>query len=233
MAVEMRPRGIVYAVTFLIVILVIWGIFTNPAYIHQRARVLQQHIFGAQRATVVTAAVPETSHPKCSLSKNCPIDHFAFQIRSGAATVVGPKICFDGNIVMSGVMNNVGPGLNLVLVNGENGKIEKFDYFNMYSGETKAILDFLKTIKPGMIVLVASFDDAATKMTDEIRNIFAGLGSSSIKDVKFRDSWVFAGGAGTEQKSPFEKLAANNQKTNIYGNWPEVVEIAGCFPRKI
>lgn len=38
--------GIVYAVTFLIVILVIWGIFTNPAYIHQRARVLQQHIFG-------------------------------------------------------------------------------------------------------------------------------------------------------------------------------------------
>ncbi|XP_064821921.1 protein FAM3C isoform X2 [Oncorhynchus masou masou] len=210
-----------------------WGIYTNPPYIHQRARVIQQHIFGAQRATVVTAAVPEISHPKCSLSKNCPIDHFAFQIKSGAATVVGPKICFDGNIVMSGVMNNVGPGLNLVLVNGENGKIEKFDYFNMYSGETKAILDFLKTIKPGMIVLVASFDDAATKMTDEIRNIFAGLGSSSIKDVKFRDSWVFAGGAGTEQKSPFEKLAANNQKTNIYGNWPEVVEIAGCFPRKI
>uniref|UniRef100_A0A673Z386 FAM3 metabolism regulating signaling molecule D n=1 Tax=Salmo trutta TaxID=8032 RepID=A0A673Z386_SALTR len=219
----MRPRGIVYAVTFLIVILVIWGIFTNPPYIHQRARVLQQHIF----------AEPETSHPKCSLSKNCPIDHFAFKITSGAATVVGPKICFDGNIVMSGVMNNVGPGLNLVLVNGENGKIEKFDYFNMYSGETKAILDFLKTIKPGMIVLVASFDDAATKMTDEIRNIFAGLGSSSIKDVKFRDSWVFAGGAGTEQKSPFEKLAANNQKTNIYGSWPEMVEIAGCFPRKI
>lgn len=233
MAVEMRPRDVVYAVTFLIVILVMWGIYTNPPYIHQRARVIQQHIFGAQRATVVTAAVPEISHPKCSLSKNCPIDHFAFQIKSGAATVVGPKICFDGNIVMSGVMNNVGPGLNLVLVNGENGKIEKFDYFNMYSGETKAILDFLKTIKPGMIVLVASFDDAATKMTDEIRNIFAGLGSSSIKDVKFRDSWVFAGGAGTEQKSPFEKLAANSQKTNIYGNWPEVVEIAGCFPRKI
>ncbi|KAM9535760.1 protein FAM3C-like [Salvelinus alpinus] len=229
----MRPRDVVYPVIFLIVIIVMWGIYTNPPYIHQRARVIQQHIFGSQRATVVTAAVPEISQTKCSLSKNCPIDHFAFQIRSGAATVVGPKICFDGNIVMSGVMNNVGSGLNLVLVNGENGKIEKFDYFDMYSGESKAILDFLKTIKPGMIVLVASFDDAATKMTDEIRNIFAGLGSSSINDVKFRDSWVFAGGAGTEQKSPFEKLAANDQKTNVYGNWPEMVEIAGCFPRKI
>ncbi|KAK6319467.1 hypothetical protein J4Q44_G00106780 [Coregonus suidteri] len=229
----MRPRDLVYAVTFLIVILVIWGIYTNPPYIHERARIVQQHIFGAQKETVVTAAVPKTSHPKCSLSKNCPIDHFAFQIRSGAATVVGPKICFDGNIVMSGVMNNVGPGLNLVLVNGENGKIETFDFFNMYSGETADILAFLKTIKPGMIVLVASFDDAATKMNDEIRDIFVGLGSSSIKDVKFRDNWVFAGGAGTEQKSPFEKLAANDQNANIYGNWPEMVEIAGCFPKKV
>lgn len=37
---------VVYAVTFLIVILVMWGIYTNPPYIHQRARVIQQHIFG-------------------------------------------------------------------------------------------------------------------------------------------------------------------------------------------
>ncbi|XP_045561772.1 uncharacterized protein isoform X2 [Salmo salar] len=42
-------------------------------------------------------------------------------------------------------------------------------------------------------------------MTDEIGDIFVGLGSSIIKDVKFRDSWVFAGGSGTKEKSPFDK----------------------------
>ncbi|XP_019910797.1 protein FAM3C isoform X2 [Esox lucius] len=188
---------------------------------------------GVQEARLFSTALPKTSTLKCDLSKNCPIDHFAFHISSGAADVVGPKICFDGKIVMSGVRNNVGKGLNLVFVNGETGKIEDFNSFDMYSGKSQDILDFLKTIKPGMIVLVASFDDSATQMTDEIRDIFVGLGSSMIKDVKFRDSWVFAGAAGIEEKSTFEKRSANDEKTNVYGKWPEMVDIAGCFPRKI
>lgn len=85
----------------------------------------------------------------CGLSRACPPDHYAVHISSGAANVVGPKICFDGkmyvcemvaaeltegwkcewpwktepylylNSIMSHVLNNVGPGLNIVVVNGE------------------------------------------------------------------------------------------------------------------
>lgn len=36
--------------------------------------------------------------PKCSLPRVCPLDHFAFRIRSGAANVVGPQICFEGQM---------------------------------------------------------------------------------------------------------------------------------------
>ncbi|XP_037619888.1 protein FAM3C [Sebastes umbrosus] len=169
--------------------------------------------------------------PKCGLSRVCPSDHFAIHISSGAANVVGPRICFDGEIIMSNVLNNVGPGLNIVVVNGENGIVEKVDYLNIKNGITKDILAYLKEIKPGAIVLVASFDDVTTKMTKEMREVFVGMGSTLINSVKRRDSWVFAGRAGTGNKSLFEKQAVNDVKTNIYEGWPDMVEVGGCFPK--
>lgn len=36
-----------------------------------------------------------SAEPKCSLSTVCPPDHFAVNIGSGVANVVGPKICFE------------------------------------------------------------------------------------------------------------------------------------------
>ncbi|TNN84382.1 Protein FAM3C [Liparis tanakae] len=130
--------------------------------------------------------------PKCSLTRICPSDHFALQIISGAANVIGPKICFD---------------------------------------DAEYILAYLKEIQPGMIVLVASFDDVTPKMTDDMREVFVGMGSTLIKSVKPRDSWVFAGKAGTENRSLFEKQAVNDEETNIYEGWPEIVEMAGCIPK--
>ncbi|KAM4582970.1 protein FAM3C-like [Fundulus diaphanus] len=169
--------------------------------------------------------------PKCILSAVCPPDHFPFKIQSGVANVIGPKICFNGKNIMSHVLNNVGPGLNIVVVNGENGVVEKFGYLNMISGNSADILAYLKMIKPGMIVLVASFDNAATKMTDEIRQIFVEMGSTLIGSVKHRDNWVFAGRAGIKIKSFFEQRAENDKRTNLFDGWPEMVEVGGCFPR--
>ncbi|XP_054473681.1 protein FAM3C [Anoplopoma fimbria] len=172
-----------------------------------------------------------TTEPKCSLTSVCPSDHLALKISSGAANVVGPKICFDGKIIMSNVLNNVGPGLNIVVVDGKNGKVEKFGYLNMNNGKKEDILAYLKEIKPGMIVLVASFEDVTPKMTDEMKEVFVRMGSTLIKSVKRRDNWVFVGRAGTESKSLFEKQSVNDEKTNIYEGWPEIVEIGGCIPR--
>uniref|UniRef100_A0A3P8SZ71 FAM3 metabolism regulating signaling molecule D n=1 Tax=Amphiprion percula TaxID=161767 RepID=A0A3P8SZ71_AMPPE len=198
----------------IVVLLITWGISINS--------------FDAQEK-VETFLATTASVPKCRLSRLCPPQHFALHIRSGAANVVGPNICFDGKIIMSHVLNNVGPGLNIVVVNGESGVVEKSHYLDMNAG--KDILAYLKEIKPGMIVLVASFDDVTKKMTDEMREIFVGMGSALIKSVKHRDSWVFAGRAGAKSKSLFEKQAAHDEKTNIYEGWPEMVEVAGCFPR--
>ncbi|PKK26397.1 family with sequence similarity 3, member D [Columba livia] len=170
---------------------------------------------------------------KCGNQKSCPQNQFAFKIISGAANVVGPSICFDDVVLMSSVKNNVGRGLNIALVNGTSGQLLKVRTFDMYSGDIKQLDTFLQEIKYGTMVLTASYDDAATKMNDKVRAHFVGLGSSHVNKLGFRDNWVFLGAKGLNNKSPFEEHIKNNQRTNKYEGWPEMLEMEGCVPRKM
>ncbi|KAJ8369767.1 hypothetical protein SKAU_G00097950 [Synaphobranchus kaupii] len=133
----MRPRDFIQMGMVLTAVLLILYITINPPqYAWNGARKIR-NIFGSTKHTKKDQNVQETPkaiHYKCGLPEECPIDHFAFYVKSGAANVVGPKICFEDQIIMSSAKNNIGTGLNIVLINGETGKIEKFDSFNMYSG---------------------------------------------------------------------------------------------------
>ncbi|CAB1346154.1 unnamed protein product [Coregonus sp. 'balchen'] len=155
---------------------------------------------------------------KCGLSKPCPEGHFSFKMASGAASVVGPKICLEDNILMSGVKNNVGRGINIALVNGKTGDLIKTDSFDMWAGDVKTLITFLKTIEEGTVVMMATFDDSST--------------NSSINTLGFRDNWIFVGGKGIKTKSPFEQHIKNNAGTNKYEGWPEVLEMEGCIPQR-
>ncbi|XP_028262508.1 protein FAM3C isoform X2 [Parambassis ranga] len=211
----MRHRDLCHLTAVIIVLLITWGISINSFDAQEKAKQF----------------LPTTAPlPKCSLSKVCPPEHFALRVQSGAANIIGPKICFEGRIIMSHVLNNVGPGLNIVVVNGANGVVEKYGSLNIQRG-LKSDMVNLTEIKPGRIVLTASFDDVTPKMTTEVREAFVRMGSTLIMSVKRRDNWVFAGTTGTKIKSLFEKRAINDEKTNIYEGWPEVVEVGGCFPR--
>lgn len=43
-------------------------------------------------------------------------------------------------------------------------------------------------------------------MDDEARRLFEELGSSVAKKLAFRDTWVFVGAKGIENKTPFEQV---------------------------
>ncbi|KAL0963024.1 hypothetical protein UPYG_G00348630 [Umbra pygmaea] len=179
--------------------------------------------------------VEEVTKParyKCGLSKPCPEGHFSFKMASGAASVVGPKICLEDNILMSGVKNNVGRGLNIALVNGKTGELMKSEFFDMWAGDVNDLIKFLKTIEEGTVVMIATFDDSATKLNDEAKTMISELGSSSIGSLGFRDNWIFVGGKGIKTKSPFEQHIKNNGETNKYEGWPEVLEMEGCIPQR-
>nr|XP_008510134.1 PREDICTED: protein FAM3A-like [Equus przewalskii] len=63
---------------------------------------------------------PRARKYKCGLPQPCPEEHLAFRMVSGAANVIGPKICLEDKMLMSSVKDNVGRGLNIALVNGES-----------------------------------------------------------------------------------------------------------------
>ncbi|XP_065791099.1 protein FAM3D [Muntiacus reevesi] len=170
---------------------------------------------------------------KCGLSKSCQDNFFAFKIVSGAANVVGPTMCFEDQMIMSPVKNNVGRGLNIVLVDGTTGVVLTQKCFDMYSGDASLLAKFLKEISEQMLVLVASYDDPGTKMNKEIRELFSNLGSTHVMQLGFRDSWVFLGAQNFKSKSPFEQFLKNDPETNKYDGWPELLELEGCVPRKI
>ncbi|XP_048347383.1 protein FAM3A isoform X2 [Sphaerodactylus townsendi] len=161
------------------------------------------------------SAEPRPKKFKCGLSQACPDQTFAFRITSGAANVIGPKICLEDKMLMSSLKDNVGRGLNIALVN-----------------DVTELLKFIRPLHEGTLVFVASYDDPATKMNDETRKIFTELGSSVAKDLAFRDSWVFVGAKGVQDKSPFEQHVKNSKSSNKYEGWPEALEMEGCIPQR-
>ncbi|CAG01886.1 unnamed protein product, partial [Tetraodon nigroviridis] len=141
---------------------------------------------------------------KCGLSKACPSEHFTFKIASGAASVVGPRMCLEDILLMSSVKNNVGRGINIALVNGNVISCTR---------HLSVIWNFYRCF--------SSF--AAL-------NLISSLGSSVINALGFRDNWIFVGGKGIRTKSPFEQHIKNSPETNKFDGWPEVLEMEGCVP---
>ncbi|XP_059800212.1 protein FAM3C-like isoform X1 [Hypanus sabinus] len=216
----MRPvvvlRGVVLLLVSFVTYYIVSKLMTDEVKVNKR----------------ISLQEPKTKKFSCNMETSCPEDHFPFSITSGAASVVGPNICFNGKILMSSVKNNIGKGINIALVNATTGQLLKTDFFDMWSGKVELLVKFLKSIQPGTVVLLASFDDAATKMNDEARGLFSQLGSSLIFKLHFRDNWVFLGAKPIKEKSPFEQILENDKKKNKYDNWPEALEINGCVPRK-
>lgn len=169
----------------------------------------------------------------CIRHKGCPDNHIGFLIQSGAANVVPPKICVGKDLILGTVMNNAGSGINVVVVNGKTGEVLKTDHFNMYSGKAEPLIEFLKKIETGSVVLMAIYDEGSTNLNDEARSLISDMGSSMIQSLGYRDNWVFAGGKGMTGKSAFEKYMKNDESTNKYQNWPEMVEIDGCIPKYV
>nr|XP_020651029.1 protein FAM3D isoform X2 [Pogona vitticeps] len=210
----MRVTGVLRILALLFTLVTTW--FFASAYFNQtqtKSINLRSWLFSDSKVKPTNA--PHL-HNKCKNRRACPSNTFAFRLISGAANVVGPSMCFENTILMSGVKNNIGRGLNIALIN-----------------DIKELLNFLKAITTGTLVLIASYDDPATKLNDEARKLLADLGSSYASKLSFRDNWIFIGGKGLKNKSPFEQYLKNDKETNKYDGWPEVLEMEGCIPRKV
>uniref|UniRef100_A0A8C5TKZ9 FAM3 metabolism regulating signaling molecule D n=1 Tax=Malurus cyaneus samueli TaxID=2593467 RepID=A0A8C5TKZ9_9PASS len=200
-----HSAGVIRLVLLFVTLLGMW--FIMKTYFHHTWKAV------SLRSWLGEARLPRH---KCGNQKSCPQNYFAFKIISGAANVVGPSICFEDLVLMSSVKNNIGRGLNIALVNGDQGSFLPQESFPRP----------LHT--PPSDTFLPSF-----RMNDKVRAYFTELGSSHVGELGFRDNWVFLGAKGLMNKSPFEKHIKNDQETNKYEGWPELLEMEGCAPRKM
>ncbi|XP_043829561.1 protein FAM3A isoform X2 [Dromiciops gliroides] len=170
------------------------------------------HVLNSTWPSAWSVGPPMSSDPRSASRIRC-------------VTVLFPRL-------MSSVKDNVGRGLNIALVNGVNGELLEARSFDMWAGDVNDLLKFIRPLHEGTLVFVASYDDPATKMNDETRKIFSELGSTNAKELAFRDSWVFVGAKGVQDKSPFEQHVKNSKNTNKYEGWPEALELEGCIPQR-
>uniref|UniRef100_A0A3B5LM49 FAM3 metabolism regulating signaling molecule A n=1 Tax=Xiphophorus couchianus TaxID=32473 RepID=A0A3B5LM49_9TELE len=127
--------------------------------------------------------------------------------------------------LMSSVKNNVGRGLNIALVNGVTGELLETRAFDMWAGGNEIHLHVIQ-FSNNCFVFFVYFG----RLNDESRRLFEELGSTAVKELAFRDSWVFVGAKGIENKSPFEQRMKNSKSSNKYEGWPESLEMDGCIP---
>ncbi|XP_060892168.1 protein FAM3C [Labrus mixtus] len=165
----------------------------------------------------------------CVMIKDCPEKQVSFYIQSGAGPSVDPKICIQNKLVLGSQLKNTGYGVNMVILNGSTGEVSKVDHFT-HNDEKQPLIDLLKTLEKGSVVLIASYDNIASRLDDEARELIAELGSSSVLSLNTRDSWVFVGGKGAAAELTFEEHLKSDKKNNKYDNWPELVDLKGCIP---
>ncbi|XP_077982428.1 protein O-linked-mannose beta-1,2-N-acetylglucosaminyltransferase 1-like [Glandiceps talaboti] len=169
---------------------------------------------------------------KCGLNAPCSVDEVAVSAHSGYVEKdkVFPSVCVDGYVVMGPKVNTPGRGFNIVTVNSETKKLEKYRVFDTYESEeqSRKVGEFLESVPLGHLVIVTTYDEASQQLTYEATSALIDVGSGQIHLLEYRDSYILIGQKGLKGVSPYEKLGAKQDQS-----WGPKVEIKECIPKII
>ncbi|XP_066555686.1 protein FAM3B isoform X2 [Amia ocellicauda] len=176
------------------------------------------------------SGTPAPQRQRCNL---CPAGTFDFQLMSGGGVKVSPSICFKDEIIMGEGKDCTGRGINIAAFDASSGKVFGCKSFDMWEGDNSGIMvKFLREIPNVSIILMASYDDASTKLSEEVKEEIKKLGSVEIQNIDFRSSWVFVGSKGFSLPTDLqrEKINHSDKSMDKYVGWPAEVQIKGCIP---
>ncbi|KAI9001604.1 glycosyl hydrolases family 15-domain-containing protein [Gaertneriomyces semiglobifer] len=109
----------------------------------------------------------------------------------------------DGMEVLPATGITWGRGLNVCVVDPLDGGILERATFDTHISESESeeFVRLIEWLDPGTIVVVAAMDDCAERLTEGARKVCEMLGSRSIREVGYRDSWCLIAqkGAGGDE----------------------------------
>lgn len=179
---------------------------------------------------------PPPKRQKCDHWVGCPDNTYAYRLLSGGGKDSYPKICFEDELLVGQKKNNAGRGMNMAIVNYATGKAVDTKVFDMYEGDFSGpMVKFINDAPTGSILLISTYDDGATKLTEDAKKTIEGLGCKDIRNIRFRSSWVCIGIKGVKFPSDLqkEKINHSDNNKNRYAGWPAEIQIEGCLPRDL
>ncbi|KAM3934310.1 protein FAM3B [Leptodactylus fuscus] len=180
---------------------------------------------------VVIAPLPKRQ--KCASWRTCSSSEVVFKIRSGGGNSIQPDICLEDELLLGGIKKNGNRGINIAVINHETMKLTETKSFDMYEGDFSGpMVDFINKIPSGFIILVASFDDAYTKLSEAAKKTFEELGSKEVRNLRFRSQWVFLAIKQNTIPNDIEReKVIHSDGNNRYNGWPAEIQIDGCLPK--
>ncbi|XP_053311711.1 protein FAM3B [Spea bombifrons] len=178
---------------------------------------------------------PAPKKQKCGIWTVCSPNELPYRIRSGGGKTFLPEICLDDELLLGGPTKSGDRGINIVAVNHETWKPIDIKTFDMYEGDySPAMIDFIKNIPGGSLLMISSHDDASTKLSEDAKKLFESLGSREVRNIKFRSAWTFlaAKGAQLPENLEKEKINHSHETKNRYSGWPAEIQIDGCIPKQ-
>ncbi|XP_066455044.1 protein FAM3B isoform X2 [Eleutherodactylus coqui] len=181
---------------------------------------------------VLKAPLPKKQ--KCATWRTCSSSEVVYRIRSGAGKSVEPNICLEDETIIAGSKKNGNRGINIAVVSYETMKVIATKTFDMYEGDFSGpMVEFINKIPSGSIILVASHDDAVTKLNEAAKKVFEDLGSKEVRNLKFRSQWVLLTAKGVPIPNNIEReKIIHSDGNNRYSGWPAEIQIDGCLPKK-
>uniref|UniRef100_UPI00358ECECB protein FAM3B-like isoform X2 n=1 Tax=Myxine glutinosa TaxID=7769 RepID=UPI00358ECECB len=166
----------------------------------------------------------------CDLMQTCPPEYYPFRIMSGVAKEMLPKLCFNDQRIFETNLEKLGRGMNIVVLEVKTGALVEIKAFDMYEGAfSQPMVTYLKSISTGSFILIATFDDGATRLSQEAKTLLTEMGSKEISELRFRDSWVLAIGKGHDIGGHYEQIIHYGKTQHTVGNWPMQAVVDGCL----
>ncbi|XP_053165393.1 protein FAM3B isoform X2 [Hemicordylus capensis] len=179
---------------------------------------------------------PPPKRQKCDHWSPCPFGSYAYRLLSGGGKQKTAKICFEDELLISEEKQNVGRGINIAIVDYKSGKTVATKYFDMWEGDfSKPMADFIKNAPQKSLLMMVTHDDGSTKLKEDAKKAIADLGSTEIRNMKFRSSWAFIAAKGFKLPEGIqkEKINHSDRNNNRYGDWPAEIQIEGCIPQNL
>ncbi|CAK9295168.1 unnamed protein product [Gordionus sp. m RMFG-2023] len=136
------------------------------------------------------------------------------------------RMCINGIYYFDKKLNGGGRGLNIAHIDEKSKGVVRLGHFDTYNEDSSSLEIFLESLQVGDTIIVASFDDASSKLTNHAKKLFFELGSSMVQNLKYRGSWYFVGQKGIQGFSSIEDL----EFPDAHGSWAPTIDVKFCLP---